>query len=327
MHIVLIQSPLSDTEIGSLIQEFPRYLFVAPSEKEYRSLQDAFWEQVEILYGTRLVEKDLERAPRLRWIHCPQSNLNALCLDQIEKRENILLTRSKEENNRQIGEYVIGAVLAFAKNLFGWYDARQNPHTVWDHKLRNTLLTLNRRVFLQIGLDTVGGEIARQASFFGMRVWGVDVKRTFHPHCEKVFPLEELGRILPDADLISVALPREKQALLSLGEGEFRAMKPGVILSVVGEYSMIDEQALVAAAATGEKFRGIILDASYQRPIPPSSKLWTLPNVLITPDVSPRPRISEKEALNLFRHNLRQYQHENFYDMKNMVGSKKLFFT
>lgn len=308
MQIVLIQSPLPDDEVQRLIQEFPQYLFIASDEKQYHLLDDTLWEQVEILYGTKLSAQDLARAPRLRWIHAVRPNLSAFCLDEIEKRGNIIITRAKEENVSQIGEYVMGVILAFAKMLFDWYSIQKSPSSMWDHKLREMLWTLKGRLFLQIGLDAVGGEIASQAKHFGMTVWGVDFKRSFHPHCEQVLPIQSLHEALSRADIVSVALPRERQNRSWFGTAEFEKMKDDVILTVIGTPTVVDEEALVRAAACPGKFRGILLDVPEELPISPHSKLWGIPNLLITPEVAPKPRLFEKESFHLFRQNLRHYQ-------------------
>lgn len=327
MNIVLLQSRLSDEEIRQLIHEFPQYLFLAPSELRYKSMKSEEWTRVEVIYGNKLTAEELENAHQLRWIHSPLPNVNQLCLNEIEKRGDIIVTCTKEENTTQIGEYVIGGILSFAKNLFKWEEADRNPLILWDSKWRDSMWTLKERTFLQIGLGSVGTEITRLAKEFGMRVWGVQEHRSFHPNCRKVFTIKELHSVLPIADIVCITLPREQQKEKWIKKEEFRLMKHDSILAIVGNKGMIDEEALAEEAITTEKFRGILIDAFYQLPISPSSKLWTIPNVIITPEVAPRPRSTEHESYRLFRYNLRQYLHGNFTDMRNNIGKKLVFPT
>jgi phosphoglycerate dehydrogenase-like enzyme len=327
MNIVLLQSRLTDEEIQKIINEFPQYLFLAPSEVTYKNLGDEEWSRVEILYGNKLSVQELEKAHQLRWIHSPFPNISPLCLNEIEKRGNIIVTSTKEENTAQIGEYVIGGVLAFAKNLFHWMEADRNPLILWDSKWRDSMWTLSERTFLQIGLGSVGTEISRLAKEFRMRVWGVKENRSFHNHCHKVFTYEDLPTVLPMADVACIALPRGHQKQKWFTRKEIELMKDDSILVIAGYKGIIDEEALAEVATSTQKFRGILLDAFYQVPVSPHSKLWTIPNIVITPEVAPRPKSSEKESYRLFRFNMRQYLHGNFTDMRNIIGTKQLFTT
>lgn len=326
MHIVLLQSRLSDEEVTELIDEFPQYLFLAPSELSFQQLGEEEWERVEIIYGNRLSKENLQFAHQLRWIHSPVPNLNPLCLDQLEKKGSVIVTVTREENAYQIGEYVMCGMLAFAKNLFHWLEADRSPSLLWDSKWRESMWTLKDKIFVQIGLGKVGTEIARRARQFEMKVWGVQEKKSFHSECHRVFSMDELHDVLPCGDVVCAALPRPQQKGILFGKQEIKLMKEDSIFIMIGSKSLIDEQSLADEKDT-DKFRGILLDAFYQMPIAPSSKLWKLPNTVITPEVAPRPKSAEKEAYRHFRYNLRQYVHGNFSDMRNAIGTKKTLIT
>jgi phosphoglycerate dehydrogenase-like enzyme len=324
MQIVLLQTKLSEESIRELLDEFPQYLFLAPTETSYKSLEKEDWSRVEIFYGNRLTPEELKKAHQLRWIHSPSPNLSPLCLSDIESQGNIILTVAKEENVIQIGEYVLGGILAFSKHLFQWKEADKNPTALLDSKWRESMWTLQNRILLQVGLGDVGSEIARRGKQIGMKVWGLQERRSFHPYCRKVLSIKELYLGLKEADVVSIALPRDKPFQDKLfKEKEFDLMKSNSILVIIGSKSIIDEEALAIVAAR-KKFRGILLDALYQRPIALTSSLWKIPNILITPEVAPRPKSEEKEAFKMFRYNFRQYLHGNFADMKISVNKSIL---
>lgn len=318
MNIILLQEQLLPSEIDQLIQEFPHYLFLSLSEAGYKSLQQETWERIEIIYGNRLNPEELAKAPQLRWIHSPTPNLNRMCLNEIERQGNILVSNTKEENIAQIGEYAISGMLAFAKGLFKWKEANQYPSHVWDNKLRDAMWTLEDRLLLQIGLGNVGTEVTRRARQFNMRVWGVQPETTFHPFCHETFTLKEKDSVIPLADVVCVSLPRGKDYDKWFQEAQLRLMKEDSILIILGSHNIVDEEVLLALAEAG-KFRGIVIDALYQTPIPFTSKLWKVPNILMTPEVAPRPKSSYKVAFRNFRYNLRQYTHSNFNDMRNLI--------
>lgn len=318
MNIILLQGQLTLQEIDQLLKEFPQYLFLSLSEAAYKNLSPDHWARMEILYGFRLAKEELEIANQLRWIHCPGPYLNRLCMEDIEKQGTILVTNTIDENIHQMGEFVMGGVLAFAKNLFQWKEANQFPNLVWNSKWRDTMWTLKNKTFLQVGLGKGGTEIARRAHGFEMKVWGTDPHFSFHPYCQKIFPIQELHAVLPQADIVCLSLPKGRGYQRWFQMEELELMKEDSILISLGSSTIIDEEALVKTVQTG-KFRGVLLDAFYQIPIPITSPLWKLPNVIITPDIAQRPKSTERQAFRLFLYNLRQYVHGNFKDMRNVV--------
>lgn len=316
MNIALLLTEVSTPELQQLAREFPELLFLSYPRHPIQPVSPEHWIRTEVIYSERLTEEELAQAPQLRYIQSPTSNLNRLCLKEIERRGNILISFTREAQAFTSAEFVISGILAYAKNLFQWREADRFPHLVWDCKWRNKMWTLKDKVLLQIGLGDVGLEIARRASEAGMKVWGMDQSISYKPYCKKQLLLTELHEALPKADVISIALSRDQCSSIKLGTEELSLIKQDSILSILGSPRLIDEEALFQYAP---KFRGILLDAYYQNPIAPRSKLWLIPNIIITPEVAPRPKSPNKESGRVFRYNLRQYLHDNYGDMKNLL--------
>lgn len=318
MNIVLLQGRLSLQEINLLLKEFPQYLFLSLGESAYKNMISEHWEHLEIIYGSKLTKEELLLAPQLRWVHSPIPHLNRLCMHDIEKRGNILVTNTTEENIPQIGEYVMAGILAFAKNLFAWREASHSPVMLWDSKWRDNMWSLKNKVLLQIGLGRIGTEIARRARQMDLHVWGMKEHASFHPYCHKTFEIKNMHAYLPQADVVSISLARGKEYHNWFQQEELELMKQDSILVVIGSSTLVNEEALAQTAKSG-KFRGILFDAYHQTPIPAQSLLWTIPNLLITPEVSPRPKSTENHAFRTFLYNLRQYIHGNYRDFRNMI--------
>lgn len=318
MNIILLQGQLTLQEIDLLLKEFPQYLFLSLSEAAYKNMSPEHWARLEVLYGSRLSKEELAMAHQLRWIHCPIPHLNRICMEEIERQGNILVTNTTDENITQIGEFVMAGILAFAKNLFAWKDIGRFPNLVWDSKWRDSMWTLQNKVLLQIGLGRAGTEIAKRAREMEMQVWGMQEQKCFHRYSHKTFSIKELHSVLPFADVVSICLTRGKEYQNWFQMEELELMKQGSILVVIGSSNLVNEEALAKVAETG-KFRGILLDAFYQTPIPPTSPLWIIPNGIITPEVAPRPKTTERQSFKVFLYNLRQYLHSNFKDMKNVI--------
>lgn len=318
MNIILLQVKLSHREINQLFKEFPHHLYLSLPGTTYKELTREQWALVEIIYGNRLTHDELNLAPELRWLHCPTPHLNQLCYQDILNKETVLVTTTKEENTQQIGEYVMSGVFAFSKNLFEWVKVDQDSRFIWDSKLRDSMKQVQGQTFLQVGLNTQGGEIARQAKLNGMKVIGASERGGFHPHCQKTLLLDEIEKVLPTADVVCLTLPLSRDFEGWFTREDLELMKDDALLILIGASNIINEEDLVAVTTRG-KFRGVMIDAFYQIPIPPSSPLWKIPHVIITPEASPRPKSEDKASFQLFRFNLRQYLHGNFAEMKNIT--------
>lgn len=312
MPKILLQEEVSFEALDTLTIEFPHLDFIDHCEHDYD------WHGVEIIYGSSLLEKELAIAPRLRWIHCPGADTRNLCMDKIKKRGDILISLGARFNATQIAEYVMGGILSFAKQFFNWEKAPRETEEFWNWPLKETMWTLKGRLLLQIGLGHLGTEIVRHGNFFGMKSWGIQKARSFHPYCKKTFSMNELHSILPQADVVVIALPNKGLQKILFGLAEFKLMKPDSIFILVGSGGMVDEQALIEVAKS-KKFRGILLDAFHFGPPKKNSPLWSLPNTHLTPMVAGIPETDDLPSLRLFRRNLRHYIPGKIKEMKNLV--------
>lgn len=319
MNIVLLQTKLPLEEIEQLLAEFPQFLFLSFTEMTYQGLSLDNWAQVEIIYGCKVTEEDLSKAHRLHWIHCPEGDLNRLSLKEIQDKGNILVTALREENYLQVGEFVMGAILTFAKNLYHFKEVGHQPPNLWDTKWRDQMMSLQDKVLIQVGMNKAGGEVARRAKQFGMKVWGVQKHHSFHPNCNESYSYKELKKILPQADVVVFNLPRTKEYEGWISREELESIKEGAIVIFLGSPKMVDLDALAELAKAG-RYRGVVMDVAYQMPLSQNSPIWGIDNVIITPDVSQRPKAHTSSGIALFRYNLRQYVHGNFKDMRGIVA-------
>ena len=94
-----------------------------------------------------------------------------------------------------------------------------------------------------------------------------------------IHTFEELLTILPETDLVINTLPGGLDKYVS---AQFiNAMKPASLYASVGRGSTTDEEALIAALQAG-KLAGAVLDVTEQEPLPETSPLWDMENVILT---------------------------------------------
>jgi phosphoglycerate dehydrogenase-like enzyme len=78
------------------------------------------------------------------------------------------------------------------------------------------------------------------------------------------------------------------------------------VLINIARGTIVDEPALIRALAAG-RLGGAGLDVFAQEPLPPTSPLWRLPNVLLSPHSADVNAHYDVRALELFADNLRRY--------------------
>ncbi len=131
----------------------------------------------------------------------------------------------------------------------------------------------------------IGGEVARLARAFGMRVLGMRRRPEMVPHVDQLYRPERLHQLLGEADYIVLATPLTTQTKGMIDAAAFAAMKSGALIYNVGRGPVIDTTALIAALESGH-LGGAGLDVTDPEPLPRESPLWDMDNVLITAHTS-----------------------------------------
>ncbi len=112
--------------------------------------------------------------------------------------------------------------------------------------------------------------------------------------------------MLGESDFVVVAVALTDETRRLIGERELRAMKPTAYIINIARGSVIDEAALTRAL-TEKWIAGAGLDVFEKEPLPQSSELWTLPNVIMTPHVAGITPDYNARAIEVFCENLRRY--------------------
>jgi Lactate dehydrogenase and related dehydrogenases len=136
-----------------------------------------------------------------------------------------------------------------------------------------------------VGMGRIGLALAQRAHFgFGMPV--LYNARRQHPEAESRFSARHcsLDTLLEEADFVCSILPLTEETRHLFGAEQFKKMKRSAIFINAGRGSVVDEQALIAALKSGE-IHAAGLDVFEQEPLPASSELLKLPNVVALPHI------------------------------------------
>jgi phosphoglycerate dehydrogenase-like enzyme len=219
-------------------------------------------------------------ADRLRWLHIASAGVDPVLFPALVESD-VVLTNSRGVFDDSIAEYVLGVVLAFAKDF-----ARSNAlqrETCWKH--RETERIAGRDV-LVVGTGPIGRAIARLLRAAGMRVAGAGrTARNGDPDFGTVHASPDLTEHLPQADYVIAVAPLTEQTKGLFDARAFAAMKPSARFVNVGRGELVVTGDLVEALQTG-KIAGAALDVFETEPLPADNPLWNMENVLLSPHMS-----------------------------------------
>lgn len=136
-----------------------------------------------------------------------------------------------------------------------------------------------------VGMGRIGMALAQRAhAGFGMPV--LYNARRHHKEAEERFGARycDLDTLLQEADFVCLILPLTDETRHLFGAEQFKKMKSSAIFINAGRGPVVDEEALIAALKNGE-IHAAGLDVFEQEPLPRSSELLTLPNVVALPHI------------------------------------------
>jgi phosphoglycerate dehydrogenase-like enzyme len=242
------------------------------------------------------------KADRLRWVHTASAGVDNVLTPEVAA-SGVTVTNSRGVFDGAIAEYVLGLVLAFAKDMPGTWDRQRRRE--WQHRETERVAGATAVI---VGVGPIGRAIARLLRGLGMRVRGVGRSaRSGDPEFGDVGSSADLVRLVPEADYVVLAAPLTDQTRGMMGAAELDAMRPTARLINVGRGELVDEAALVAALEAGG-IRGAALDVFEREPLPASSPLWVLPGVVVSPHMS-ADAVGWREQLGeLFLDNLRRWR-------------------
>ena len=235
----------------------------------------------EAAFGT-LPPEVLAAARRLRWLQAPQAAPPAGYYYPALIAHPVMVTNFREIFNDHIGAHIMAYVLAFARGLH-YYLPQQMRREYLPRPQDTGIVHLPEATALILGVGGIGSEAARLCHAFGMRVIGVDVRRTDRaPGVAELHTPEHLEALLPRADFVIMTIPHTPATEGLINRDRLRRMKPSAFLINIGRGMTVRLDDLVLALHAGE-IAGAGLDVFEIEPLPADHPLWKAPNVLITP--------------------------------------------
>jgi D-3-phosphoglycerate dehydrogenase len=135
-----------------------------------------------------------------------------------------------------------------------------------------------------LGYGRHGRPVARLAEAFGMKVIAWDRTGTGPEPDEFGVQRLPLDDLLAQSDIVSIHLRLSDESRDLMNRDKLSKMKPGALLINTSRGAIVDEAALIEALQEN-RIAGAGLDVFETEPLPASSPLRTMPNVLLTPHI------------------------------------------
>ncbi len=258
--------------------------------------------------------EDLIDATSLCWLQTPSAGVNQFIDPGLYANTDVILTSASGTYGRQIGDHVIGFMIAHNHSFFNHYENMKQKK--WDRYFPEK--DLFSSTVAVIGFGDLGSQIARKAKALDMRVLVIRrrAEHSSHPSVDAFYPLQDMETALQEADYVVLAAAGTDDTYHMIDKARLKGMKQGSVLINVARGTLVDEEALIASLEE-KHLAGAYLDVTEEEPLPAESPLWNMRQVFITAHSSGLSRNTTPIVFALFKENLHAFLEGT--GMKNIV--------
>jgi phosphoglycerate dehydrogenase-like enzyme len=254
----------------------------------------------------------------VRWVHSLSAGVEKVLFPEFIASD-VPLTNARGVFKRSLAEFAVLGMLYHSKRVRRLVESQRKNH--WDDfKVK----FIHDRILGVVGYGEIGRECALLAAALGVKIHAIrrnPEKSASDPILERVFKVEELHAMLAGIDFLVCAAPLTPETHHMISDAQFAVMKPTAVVMNVGRGPVIDEAALIRALEQ-RLIAGAALDVFEEEPLPASSPLWPMENVLISPHCTDRTEDPDwlDLSMQLFVDNFRRYQKGEA--LENVVNKK-----
>ncbi len=276
----------------------------------------------EILFG-HCSQKVIASAKSLRWFCCCWAGVDRFCSDELYQNPDCLLSNSSGAYGVTISEHLVMVALMLLRRQMEYTEIIRRDG--WE-VLPGGIRSLYGARITVLGTGDIGTEFARRAKAFRpARIIGVRRSaKAGDPAFDEVRTTAELDALLPETDLLVMALPNTPDTANILDQRRMALLPEGALVINVGRGTAVDQDALIAALDSGH-LGGAALDVVVPEPLPADHPLRRAKNLLLTPHVAGNMTLpyTQQKSIDMFLEDLDNYVSGR--PMKHVVDRKRLY--
>src|SRR5262245_47889717 len=266
-----------------------------------------------------LMEQIWSTARQVKWVHSMAAGLDNLLFATLVESP-VPITNSRGVFSQSLAEFVMGAVLFFAKD-FRRMVANQEAG-LW---AAFDVDEISRQSLGIIGYGDIGRAVARRAKAFDMKVLALrrrPEQSRGDSMVDQLLPLERKLELMAGSDYVVAAAPLTRDTRGMIGASELRAMKKTGVLINIGRGPVVDEPALIRALQ--EKWiRGAALDVFENEPLPAGHPFYRLDSVLLSPHCADHTSDWMEQAIQFFLDNFERFR--KVEPLQNVVDRRLVY--
>lgn len=241
--------------------------------------------------------------PRLRWVQATSAGIGGFLDRTGLVHSDLVFTTASGVHGIPLAEFVLLGMLHFAKRMPTLSRWQHQQH--WE---RHTSGIVAGTTAVVVGLGGTGREVCRLLSAAGVRVYGCGrAGHVYDVHGVSGYTdFAGLHEVLPRASTLVLACPLTDQTEGLITARELAALPAGAVVVNVSRGAVIDETALVDALTSGH-LAGACLDVFVVEPLPLSSPLWAMDNVIVSPHSAATVAAENRLLVELFLDNLQRW--------------------
>ena len=249
-------------------------------------------------FDTNLIKKE----DNLKWIQSWSAGVDKFLEDnnfKYLKENDISLTSVRGIHKDSMSEQVMGYLISFSRRLPELMKLQKQKD--WERLKVDYLKDKTLSIF---GLGAVGKEVAKKAQTFKMNVIGVKRNTDVEiPGVEAIYSPDQAEQVLNKSDYVVVTMPLTEETRGYFDYDKFKAMQETACFINVARGEIIKEKEMIKAL-NEDLIAGAALDVFEEEPLPKSSPLYEMDNVIITPHTSGLFPDYNKGAVEIFKNNL-----------------------
>lgn len=280
---VLVLLPVNEGHKARLEAAFPEGVF---RYEPNPTAEDAAW--AHIILGC-IKPALLEGVQNLEWLQLNYAGTDGYTTPGVLP-EGCLLTNATGAYGLAVAEHMVALTLAVRKKLHLYRDDQHREAWVDEGPVK----AIRNSTVLVVGMGDIGGSYGAMMKGLGAKVIGVRRRPSgdVPAYADAVYTTDRLEALLPEADIVGIALPGTKETRGLFNADLLSKMKPGALLVNGGRGYIVDSFALADALNSGA-LGGAGLDVTDPEPLPAGHPLWTAKNAFITPHISGGYHLSE----------------------------------
>lgn len=225
------------------------------------------------------------RLHRLEWLQLLSAGSDAALSAGFA--DGVAISNGRSLHDAPVAEHALALTLAAARRLHTLTRAQLGHR--WAGELGGIQPEPSPGVFSTLrdaniviwGFGSIGSTLAPHLQALGANVTGIGTRPRMEGTVE-VVTTAELPAVFERTDAVIMILPSTPETAQVMDAALLAALPPHAWVINVGRGTTIDEDALIAALKT-DRLGGAALDVTTVEPLPLSSELWDLPNVILTP--------------------------------------------